>query len=169
MAADELRRRVLEQLAQRRSLTQNAVADRAGVVPATLHRFLNDESRGIDPATCRKLADFFDWPVVEVFRWAELLPASEAADPVAKLHEALYEGAWPEDLAAAIYRVAQATVTRHNTAPGVIPLEAALVQRILAESRAAIRDVASESGEPFDADEILDLYEAVLRRKLAGE
>jgi hypothetical protein len=73
MAADELRRRVKERIGGRYGPTEHAVAERAGIKPQVLNKFLNTPERGVDPDTARKLAAHFEWSEVDVFRWAELM------------------------------------------------------------------------------------------------
>lgn len=151
MAADALRKRVRAEIA-RRHLNPNAVSERADLSPNLLHKFLKDPERGADPATCRKLAAYFDWPVVDVFRWADLLPPA-AADPLADLHSAIYQGTWDEEDARALYRLAQRTVQAAR--PQVEPAE--LKAKVEHAADKALRPYAAKRDRLFSSDEVRKL------------
>lgn len=153
MAADELRRRVKAAIGGRHGATEHAVAQRATIAPQVLNAFLKNPERSVEPETARKLAAYFEWPVVDVFRWADLLPPADA-DPLADLHSALYQqGTWDEDDARALYRLAQRTVQAAR--PTVEPSE--LRAKVEHAADKALRPYAAKSDRLFSSDEVRKL------------
>lgn len=121
MAADELRRRVREQIGGRYGPTEHAVAERAGIKPQVLNKFLSTPTRGVDPDTARKLAAHFEWSEVDVFRWAGLLSAPivlDAAPPLQQVQDALHAGPWSDAVKAAIFTLLRETLPADSLAPG---------------------------------------------------
>jgi hypothetical protein len=126
MAAEELRRRPREKLGAS-GQSARAASLQAGLSSGTLHGLLTKPEQPVEADTARKLAAYFGWPAVEVFRWADILPPAEPGDPLATLREALYAGAWAEDVSRALYTLAAATRT-----PAVADLPLELVERVRA-------------------------------------
>lgn len=113
MAADELRRRVKEQIGGRFGPSEHAVAERAGIKPQVLNKFLSTPERGVDPDTARKLAAHFEWSEIDVFRWAELLSSPivlTASPPLRQIEDALHAGPWKPEIKAAVFTILRETV-----------------------------------------------------------
>ena len=116
MAADELRRRVRGQLDDHRRLTLNFIAQEKGLAASTLTRFMNNADHLPDPPTVRALSEFFDWPPVEAFRWADLLPPAPANEPLAELMECLYRMPWDGQRTLTLAALAHLLAEQHDEA-----------------------------------------------------